>query len=366
MSSSSGNLWGEQGMYDSALLAMMKNCGKIQPFLECIFSFLSRRTDFYIIMEHDKAEMGFRPGVAMNMVVQAFKKYEILTRKREAELLREVETKRIDLMTDDLSEQPQVDIESSTNQHLSKLAKLQMEPESDTPTEDAMITGPPPVTKKEEVPVAKTIHTTNPKTLTKPVVNPPTTKKPKESEALKLSSDAFNGSKMDNYVWCQTISDLDIRVSIPAGTTGKDVKVDIKNDFLRVEVIRPEKDILLQGRLTNRIKVEESMWTVDKDSKDIHINLEKTKETMWKSVFEGEKGIDLTKVDTTRNIGDFDQEAQAAIERVTYDHHMKMLGKPTSSEQKAHDILRKAWDAPGSPFKGTPFDPSRVNVTGVW
>ena len=28
------------------------------------------------------------------------------------------------------------------------------------------------------------------------------------------------------------------------------------------------------------------MWTVDKDSKDIHINLEKTKETMWKSVFE--------------------------------------------------------------------------------
>ena len=70
MSSSSGNLWGEQGMYDSALLAMMKNCGKIQPFLECIFSFLSRRTDFYIIMEHDKAEMGFRPGVAMNMVIQ--------------------------------------------------------------------------------------------------------------------------------------------------------------------------------------------------------------------------------------------------------------------------------------------------------
>ena len=158
-------------------------------------------------------------------------------------MLREVETKRIDLMTDDLSEQPQVDIESSTNQHLSKLARLQMEPESDTSTEDAMITDPPPVTKKEEVPVAKTIHTTNPKTLTKPVVNPSTTKKPKESEALKLSSDAFNGSKMDNYVWCQTISDLDIRVSIPAGTTGKDVKVDIKNDFLRVEVIRPEKDV---------------------------------------------------------------------------------------------------------------------------
>ena len=51
------------------------------------------------------------------------------------------------------------------------------------------------------------------------------------------------------------------------------------------------------------------------------------------SGIKGEEGIDLTKVDTTRNISEFDQEAQLAIERVTYDHHMKMLGKPTSSEQ---------------------------------
>ena len=35
-------------------------------------------------------------------------------------------------------------------------------------------------------------------------------------------------------------------------------------------------------------------------------------------------------------------------------------------QQKAHDILKKAWDAPGSPFKGTPFDPTRVNIAGVW
>ena len=54
---------------------------------------------------------------------------------------------------------------------------------------------------------------------------------------------------------------------------------------------------------------------------------------MWKSVLEGEQGIDLTKVDTTRNISEFDEKAQAAIQRVTYDHHMKVLGKPTSQEK---------------------------------
>lgn len=31
--------------------------------------------------------------------------------------------------------------------------------------------------------------------------------------------------------------------------------------------------------------------------------------------------------------------------------------------QKVHDILRQAWDAEGSPFKGQPFDPSVVNVS---
>lgn len=74
---------------------------------------------------------------------------------------------------------------------------------------------------------------------------------------------------------------------------------------------------------------------------------------MWKSVFEvctrttkriiydtnqGEEGIDLSKVDTTRSLSEFDEEAQAAIERVTFDHHMKMLGKPTSSEQASHKL----------------------------
>ena len=32
--------------------------------------------------------------------------------------------------------------------------------------------------------------------------------------------------------------------------------------------------------------------------------------------------------------------------------------------QKAHDMLKKAWDAEGSPFKGTPFDPTRVQISG--
>ena len=28
------------------------------------------------------------------------------------------------------------------------------------------------------------------------------------------------------------------------------------------------------------------------------------------------------------------------------------------------ETLKKAWDADGSPFKGTPYDPSLVNTSG--
>lgn len=52
----------------------------------------------------------------------------------------------------------------------------------------------------------------------------------------------------------------------------------------------------MDGKLTNRVKVDESMWNVDRETCTLYINLEKAKELMWKSVLEGEKEIDITKV----------------------------------------------------------------------
>ena len=40
------------------------------------------------------------------------------------------------------------------------------------------------------------------------------------------------------------------------------------------------------------------------------------------------------------------------------------MGLPSTDEEKQHDVLKKAWDAEGSPFKGTPFDPSKLNLGG--
>lgn len=62
-------LAGQKGIYDHALMAILQNCVKLPNFLDAIFSFLARRTDFYVIMHHERARMGFPPGVAESMVV---------------------------------------------------------------------------------------------------------------------------------------------------------------------------------------------------------------------------------------------------------------------------------------------------------
>ncbi len=47
-----------------------------------------------------------------------------------------------------------------------------------------------------------------------------------------------------------------------------------------------------------------------------------------------------------------------------YEQQRKNMGLPTTEEEKQQEMLQKAWNAEGSPFKGTPFDPKKFNMPG--
>lgn len=63
--------------------------------------------------------------------------------------------------------------------------------------------------------------------------------------------------------------------------------MEISCDFVSVLLVSlfcPQ--VLIDGQFLHRIKVEDSMWSVDKKAQLIHIFMDKAKELMWKSLFE--------------------------------------------------------------------------------
>ena len=204
-----------------------------------------------------------------------------------------------------------------------------------TPVEDPPVVKDTVKEKEKEVPPV-----TEPKPI--PVVAAKE-KSPATTKGTPIADESWNGAVRDNYTWSQTLTDLDLRVIVPKGTTAKDLKIDITTSHLKVVLLNtrdpdnPGPRTIIEGEFTRKVIPSQSMWSIEKATSVVHINLEKPQEVMWKSVLKGEPEIDLTKVDTTRNMEDFDPETQAAIQRVTYDHHQKLQGKPTS-QQKVQQV----------------------------
>ena len=70
--------------YDEILLTVAGQCGGIEPLLDVFFSFLYRKTDFFVVMQKGETKMGFPEGVAEKLVLRSFRQFqqgEIKTRQ---------------------------------------------------------------------------------------------------------------------------------------------------------------------------------------------------------------------------------------------------------------------------------------------
>lgn len=117
--------------------------------------------------------------------------------------------------------------------------------------------------------------------------------------------------------------------------------------------------VLLDGDFFDSIKVDESSWNIEDGTKLI-LALEKGDENVWKTIMKGDEEIDPKTVDNSKRMEEFDEETQGGLRKVLYEQNRKNMGLPTTEEEKQQEMLKKMWNAEGSPFKGTPFDPTRV------
>ena len=96
----------------------------------------------------------------------------------------------------------------------------------------------------------------------------------------------YNGDKTDKYNWSQGLTEVTVQVPLPEGTKPRHLEVKIQPKQIMVK-LRPTGEVLLEGELFEKVKVEDSLWSVE-DSKSLILNLEKGREAIWKTVIVGD------------------------------------------------------------------------------
>mmetsp|Transcript_21623 Transcript_21623/g.40685 ORF Transcript_21623/g.40685 Transcript_21623/m.40685 type:complete len:305 (-) Transcript_21623:27-941(-) len=279
--------------FDPLLMQIAQRSGSLDVMLDNIFSFLNRKTDFYVVGDlqsfKDKtATMGFPEGEAEKLLLRSYRKYP---------------NKR-------MRPNPSPAAPKSTPNPAPK------------PTTQQSAQTPSP-------PSSTSTTTTTATTTTTPSVTP-SVKLNEKGEQIPVG----NGGVTPNYYWTQTLYETTVYVKVPKNTTGKDMQVELRTNTVSLKLKAAGKSCsdLLKGEFPHAIKVDESLWSLDSETSTVILTLDKAKRTWWSSVVVGDPQIDTSQVDSTMKIDEYDAETQAQIRKIMFDQKQQRAGLPSSDE----------------------------------
>mmetsp|Transcript_9906 Transcript_9906/g.17004 ORF Transcript_9906/g.17004 Transcript_9906/m.17004 type:complete len:312 (-) Transcript_9906:378-1313(-) len=149
-----------------------------------------------------------------------------------------------------------------------------------------------------------------------------------------------NGGTTEHYTWTQTLGDLNIIATIPAGTKSKMLNVEIKKNSIKVGL--KGQPPMFEGELPHSVLLDDSFWSIV-DGNSLDISLQKVNQMeWWKCVVKGHGEINTRKVEPENSkLSDLDGETRQTVEKMMYDQKQKQMGLPTSEEQGRQDMLKK-------------------------
>ncbi|XP_032161307.1 nudC domain-containing protein 3 isoform X3 [Mustela erminea] len=115
------------------------------------------------------------------------------------------------------------------------------------------------------------------------------------------------------------------------------VSVALSSSSIRVAVLEEDGEhVLMEGKFTHKVNTESSLWSLE-PGKCVLVSLSKVGEYWWSAVLEGEEHIDIDKINKERSMATVDEEEHAVLDRLTFDYHQKLQGKPQS-----HELVRES------------------------
>jgi len=318
----------DEEKYDTVLLSLAHQMdGGVQQLLDVIFSFLARKTDFYV---------GGGPGTAEKLLMDKFKKHEgdalkkinkenerkmneekklvekrLKQKQKEEEEFRKMEAEpKIKEITDEEAEKLQKD--------LSEKAQMSNKQASDSNGSSPQVDTIPKATAENDA----------------------------DDEGKGIKPNAGNGADMPNYRWTQTLSEIELRVpfDVTFPLKSRDVIVEITQKHLKVGL--RGHPLIIDCELYQKVKTEETLWVIE-DKKSAMITLEKiNKMEWWPKLVMTDPEINTRKVQPENSkLGDLDGETRSMVEKMMYDQRQKEMGLPTSEDQKKQDIMKKFMQA---------------------